>query len=542
MRDDYQDWTLTGLCRRQAVRHSEREFLSFEDGTRLTFAGLDAESDRIARILATFGIGPGDRVLALLKNRAEFMVAMLATQKLGAIHATINTELKGAFLEHQLRNCEPKLILCETALARAFAGIPAEAPPHDTVVFVAGGVPEDPPPVLAATRCLAYEDFLALPESGEDVLVTPGPSDIACIMYTSGTTGPAKGVLMPHAHCYLLGLGSKEALSLTPDDVYYVCMPLFHANGLFMQVLGAHIAGARAHVIERFSPRRWLDDILEVGATVTNGLGVMPEFVFRQPPRPEDRRHALRYVAAVPVGAEWGEGFESRFGVKIIQLYGMTECGIPLYGRPEDELIPGCAGHLLDEFYEMDIFDPETDAALGDDTVGEIVIRPKLPGAFMAGYYKMAEKTVEAWRNLWFHTGDAAFRDSSGRYHFVDRIKDCIRRRGENISSFEVEQVLNNHDLVAESAVVGIRTAESGGEEEVKACLVAVDGGEIDSVALLDYCVERMPRHAVPRFLDLVEALPKTATGKIQKQELRLAGVTDTTWDRESVGYVVRRE
>ncbi len=541
MRDGYEDWTLTALCRNQAACHGERAFLSFEQGVRLSFAELDRESDRIAGVLAGFGIGPEDRVLALLRNRAEFMVTMLATQKLGAIFATINTELKGAFLEHQLRNSEPKLILCETALAQAFAGIPADAPPHDTVVFVGGGMPDDPPPVLAAARCLAYEDFQALPGRGSACLVTPGPMDIACIMYTSGTTGPAKGVLMPHAHCYLLGLGSREALSLTEDDTYYVCMPLFHANGLFMQVLGAYIAGARAHIIERFSPRRWLDDIIEIGATVTNGLGVMPEFVYRQDPRPEDTQHRLRYVAAVPIGAEWGEAFEERFQVKIIQLYGMTECGIPLYGKPEDELIPGCAGHLLDEFYEMDIFDPDSDRPMGDDAVGEIVIRPKLAGGFMAGYYKMDDKTVEAWRNLWFHTGDAGFRDAKGRYHFVDRIKDCIRRRGENISSFEVEQVLNNHAQVAESAVVGVRTAESGGEEEVMACLVAEAVGNIDPVALLDYCTERMPRYAVPRFVEVVEALPKTATGKLQKQELRKAGVTDATWDRESVGYVVAR-
>ena len=541
MRDAHEDWTLTQLCRNQAERLGEKEFLSFEQGDRLSFAALDRESDRIALILSTFGIGPGDRVLALLKNRAEFMVAMLASQKLGAIFATINTELKGAFLEHQLGNSEPKLILCETSLADAFAGIAAEAAPQEAVVFVAGGVPADPPPVLAAARCLAWEDFQALPEGSRDRLVTPGPMDIACIMYTSGTTGPAKGVLMPHAHCYLLGLGSKEALSLGPEDTYYICMPLFHANGLFMQLLGAYIAGARAHVIERFSPRRWLDDVIAVGATVTNALGVMPEFVYRQEPRPEDTAHELRYVAAVPIGAEWGEAFEQRFRVKIIQLYGMTECGIPLYGKAEDELIPGCAGHVLDDFYEMDIFDPETDRPMGDEAVGEIVIRPKLAGAFMAGYYKMDEKTVEAWRNLWFHTGDAGFRDLAGRYHFVDRIKDCIRRRGENISSFEVEQVLNNHDLVAESAVVGIRTATSGGEEEVMACLVTADGAKIDPVALLDYCAEHMPRYAVPRFVEVVPALPKTATGKLQKQELRQAGVTETTWDRESIGYVVPR-
>ena len=273
---------------------------------------------------------------------------------------------------------------------------------------------------------------------------------------------------------------------------------------------------------------------------MTNALGVMTEFIFQQAATPRDRDHGLRYLCAVPIGA-WGEAFEARFGIKIIQLFGMTECGMPLYGRPSDPLIPGCAGHLLDEFFEMDIVDPETDRPLGDNAVGEMVVRPRVPGAFMAGYHEMPEKTVEAWRNLWFHTGDAGLRDELGRYHFVDRIKDCIRRRGENISSFEVEQVLNAHPAIAESAVVGVRTADAGGEEEVKACLVPAADAAIDEAALLDYCAERMPRYAVPRFLEIREALPKTATGKLQKQHLRDAGVTPKTWDRETAGYELKR-
>ncbi len=540
MRDDYQNWTLVHLVRRQAARLGAREFLSFEDGTRLTFADLDAQSDDLARRLASLGVGPGDRVMALLKNRPEFMPAMLAVQKLGAVFVTINTELKGAFLEHQLRNSAPKLIFCESLLDDAFAKIDADAASQTHTVFVGGDAPAAPPAVLAASETLAWPDLLAAAPAPADVLVTPSPGDVACIMYTSGTTGPAKGVLMPHAHCYLSALTLTEAVALTGDDVYYVCMPLFHANALLIQALGTLVAGGRAHVVERFSPRRWLDELRGCGATMTNALGVMSEFIFQQPETPRDRDHGLRFICAVPIGA-WGEAFEARFGVKIIQLFGMTECGMPLYGRPEDPLIPGCAGHLLDEFFEMDIVDPETDRPLGDNMVGEMVVRPKVPGAFMAGYHQMPDKTVEAWRNLWFHTGDAGYRDGLGRYHFVDRIKDCIRRRGENISSFEVEQVLNAHPAIAESAVVGVRTADAGGEEEVKACLVPAAGAAVVETALLDYCAERMPRYAVPRFVEVLEALPKTATGKLQKHHLRDAGITPKTWDRDAAGYELKR-
>jgi crotonobetaine/carnitine-CoA ligase len=539
--EDKSSWTIVDLVRRQARRYGEREFMSFEHGTRLTFAAFDAETDRLARVLATLGVEPEDRVLALVKNRVEFMLAMLATQKLGAVFVPINTELKGAFLEHQLRNSEPKVVFVDSALADAFEDVDPGDANIQAVVFIGGGVPERMPAVFANPRQLTFEELSRLPHDAGGDLATPSPYDIACIMYTSGTTGPSKGVLMPHAHCYLLGLGTARTLKLSEAERYYVCMPLFHSNALWMQVMGSLLAGTPVYCVERFSPNRWLDDVRASGATVTNALGVMPEFIFRTPPTPLDRDHALRQIMAVPIAAEWGGAFEERFGVKIVQGYGMTECNIPCYTRPDDPLLPGCAGRVLKDYFELRVVDPATDEPLPQGEVGEIVVRPKEPGCFMAGYFRMLEKTVEAWRNLWFHTGDAGRFDEEGRLFFVDRIKDCIRRRGENISAYEVEQVLNAHPSVAESAVIGVKTAGAGGEEEVKACLVAEPGSEIDNVALLDYCVQRMPRYAVPRFVEFVDGLPKTATGKVQKQGLRDAGVTAETWDRDSVGYKIAR-
>jgi crotonobetaine/carnitine-CoA ligase len=245
---------------------------------------------------------------------------------------------------------------------------------------------------------------------------------------------------------------------------------------------------------------------------------------------------------ATPISAEWGPVFEARFGVPFMQGFGMTECNMVAYSRPGEPLVPGCAGHPLTEWFEVGIVDPETDAPLPAGQTGEIVVRPRLPGCFMAGYFRMPDKTVEAWRNLWFHTGDAGRLDAAGRLHYVDRIKDCIRRRAENISSFEIEQVLNAHPAVAESAVVGIKVAGAGGEDEVKAYVVPAAGATVDPVALLDWCTPRMPYFAVPRFVEVVAGeLAKTATGKLQKTALRAAGVTANTWDRETVGYVVRR-
>ena len=362
------------------------------------------------------------------------------------------------------------------------------------------------------------------------------------IMYTSGTTGPSKGVLIPHGHSYLAGLGLAEATFLTAADRYFVCMPLFHANALLMQFVGCLIAGAEVVVAERFRATSWLEEVRAAEATITNGLGVIPEFIFRQPPTARDRDHRLRLMMAVPIAPEWGAAFEQRFGVPFMQGFGMTECNIVAYTRPGDALVPGCAGYPLAEWFDVAIADPATDALLPAGQTGEIVVRPKVPGCVMAGYFRMPEKTVEAWRNLWFHTGDAGRFDDAGRLHFVDRIKDCIRRRGENISSFEIEQVLNAHPAVAESAVVGIKVAGAGGEDEVKAYVVPAAGAAIDPVELLDWCAPRMPHFAVPRFVEVVTGeLAKTPTGKLQKTALREAGITAATWDRESIGYVVRR-
>ena len=197
-------------------------------------------------------------------------------------------------------------------------------------------------------------------------------------------------------------------------------------------------------VVERFRATTWLEEIRAAEATITNGLGVIPEFIFRQPPTDRDRDHRLRLMMAVPIAEEWGEAFEERFGVPFLQGFGMTECNIVAYTRPEEALVPGCAGYVLEEWFVVRVADPDTDEPLTAGAVGEIVVRPRLPGCFMAGYFRMPERTVEAWRNLWFHTGDAGRFDGLGRLHFVDRIKDCIRRRGENISSFEIEQVLNS--------------------------------------------------------------------------------------------------
>ena len=533
------DWTMTHLVRARAREHGRRVFATFEGGAALTFAGLDRESDRFAAALAASGVGPGERVMALLGNGPEILIAFFGAMKAGALIVPINTELRGAFLAHQVGNAEPAMVVAEAGLLQAFDGI--EAPGPARLAVVGDEAPAALPGLFAGSAVSTFEAFLAADGGGPVPETGARPGDIAAIMYTSGTTGPSKGVLLPHGHLFLMSAATARATGLTADDCYYVSMPLFHINALCAQTLAALTVGAHVHIVRRFSPNRWLDEVIACGATHTNLLGVMPEFLFNTAPTPRDRDHRLRVTLAVPIGP-WGAAFEERFGLRILQGFGMTECGMPFWCPLPDPVEPGCAGYISEQWFEACIVDPDTDMPLPAGEVGELLVRPKMPGCFFAGYYRMPERTVEAWRNFWFHTGDAARYDERGRLHYVDRLKDCIRRRGENISAFEVEQVLNAHPAIAESAVVGVRVEGAGGEEEVLALLLPEDGARPDPCELLDWCVPRMPRYAVPRFVDFVAGFEKTASGKLRKGDLRDAGLPPGAWDREQAGYTIARQ
>jgi len=532
------DWTMTHLVRARAREHGERVFATFGNGAALTFAGLDRESDRFAAALAALGVGPGERAMAMLGNGPEILIACFGAMKAGVVIVPVNTELRGAFLAHQLDNAAPALVIAEAGLLQAFENIAGPAPAR--LAIVGGAAPGGLPGLFDKSEAMRFEDLLAAGKGCPAPELPVRPGDIAAILYTSGTTGPAKGVSIPHGHLFLMSAASAQATGLTGGDLYYVTMPLFHINALCTQTISALTVGAQAHIVRRFSPNRWLDEAIACGATHTNLLGVMPEFLFNTPPGPRDRDHRLRVTLAVPIGP-WGEAFEKRFGLRILQGFGMTECGMPVWGRMSEPIEPGCAGYPAEQWFEVCVADPETDLPLPTGEVSELLVRPKQPGCFFAGYYRMPERTVEAWRNFWFHTGDAARFDERGRIHYVDRIKDCIRRRGENISAFEVEQVLNGHPDIAESAVIGVRVEGAGGEEEVLALLAPEKGARPDPAALLDWCAPRMPRYAVPRFIGFAAQFEKTASGKLRKDVLRNAGLPPGAWDREQAGYRVAR-
>lgn len=517
---DTRGWTLVEALRRQARALGEAPFVTFEGEAPLSFAALDRISDACAAGLARLGVGPGDRVALMADNCSAYLVLLWGVLKRRAILVPINTELKGELLAHQLRDSAPKVVASDHHL-EALAALK----PGSVQALVCLG------DAGAARAGISLDALCASAEPG--AVLDPDPADICLVLYTSGTSGRSKGVLMPQAHAYLFGLQQARTLGVSNADRFFVALPLFHVNALVMSLGCCLLTGAQAFVCGKFSASRWLDQVRACEATVTNCLGIMAEFLLRQPPGPGDRQHRLRAVMAVPVLAQWAEVFESRFGVRLVQVYGMTECNIVSYSDPADPLEPGCVGPPSTDFFDVAVVDPADDRSLPAGSIGEIVVRPKVPFGFMQGYLGLHETTVQAWRNLWFHTGDGGWLDERGRLHFAERIGDFIRRRGENISPAEVEQILATHPGVAECAVVGVRIEGAGGEDEVMACVVRGEAGP-SHAELLEWSRERLPRYAVPRFWQFVDAIEKTPTGKVKKQELRKRGVTADTWDSES--------
>ena len=331
---------------------------------------------------------------------------------------------------------------------------------------------------------------------------------------------------MPHASLHLLCERNGELLGMGRDSVYGSELPLFHINAQ-MTVYGALISGARARLEERFSASRWLERIRASGTTHTSMLGVMLEFVLAQPPSGGDHDHGLRAVWTVPCVPRTVDRFRERFGIeRLVTSYGTTEVGM-VANRVVEPGAPASAGAVGHDFYEVAVADPETDEPVSAGEAGEILVRPRLPWTTTRGYFGMPERTALAMRNLWFHTGDLGRFDEHGDLCFLDRLQDRIRRRGENVASADVEQVLSTHAAVAEAAVVAV-AADEGGEDEIKACVVlAANVSELDVAGFWAWCDERLPYFAVPRYLQVLDALPKTPTEKVIKHELReRAGAT----------------
>ena len=538
---DRNDWVFSGILAHWARTAPDRPFLQFMEEPPLTYGEVDREVTRLAHGVLALGVSRGDRIVIMLPNSIEFLLVWWAANRIGAIEVSVSTAYKGYFLEHVVNNSGAKVMVVASELLEQVRASEGKLPQLETLIVSSDrrAAPAQGPP-FGRLRIMPFEALHTRRADPPGVAVSP--RDLCAIAYTSGTTGPAKGVMMPNAQCHFMAECVANLSRLTAADTYFVSTPLSHANAPLMQVYPALLAGARAVIWPRFSASEWVAQVRRVGATVTNLLGIMMDFIFRQPPRPDDRDHRLRLVLGQPAPAAIVEAFRERFGVeRVLEYYGMTEIGVVTM-MPFDAFRRGSCGHAVSEWFDLRLADPETDEEVAAGQVGEMLVRPRVPWVFNQGYWGMPDRTAEALRNVWFHTGDGLRRDEDGYYYFVDRMRDAIRRRAVNISSFDVEAVMAEHPAVLACAAVGVPSEFAGGEDEIKACLVLRERADFTPEAFLAWCEERLPYFAVPRYVEVLAELPKTPSNKVQKYLLREAGVTSSTWDRVEAGYELAEE
>jgi crotonobetaine/carnitine-CoA ligase len=510
---------LRQLWEDKAARNGDRTFLLFRD-SRISYAEMHARSSRLANALRERGIRKGDTVAVMLGNGVEFFYVWFGLAKLGAVMVPINTANRGESLAYILHHSDARLMFLDPRHRPTIDAVRARVPGLEQLVEVGGA---------AFAPWVEGDDRLKVDEDLAD-------GDVMAINYTSGTTGPPKGAMIPHAMYPLVGAAYASWVEATRESVIYTCLPLFHANAQGLSTSGALAADCTLALGESFSATQFWNDCRRYGAHVFNYVGGMIPILMKQPERQDDADNPVKIAWGAAAPRDIWRAFEARFGLTIVEGYGTTEDSIPLTNLPSACRM-GSIGVPTD-LAEVAIVDAE-DRPLPPGQVGEIVVRPRVAYSMMLGYYKMPEETLRRARNLWWHSGDLGYTDSDGYFYFVDRAKDCIRRRGENISTFELEKVVNRHPAVLESAALGVPS--DVGEEDVKIVVRLRPGGSVTAEALVRFVEDEVPYFAVPRYVEFVDDFPKTPTERIRKHLLKERPITDATWDRERAGYVLKR-
>ncbi|HYZ93552.1 MAG TPA: AMP-binding protein [Actinomycetota bacterium] len=493
------------LLAERAKTDGDRLFVEC-DGVPRTFAEMQDRAERLAAGLTKLGVTKGDRVATILPNRIEHVELIFACARIGAIHVPVNVFLKGEFLRYQLADAAACVVVGDVAGLAAVEEIRGD---------------------LADLRHVVACDADLASDSGPPaVQITPG--DTMAIIYTSGTTGMPKGCMLPYGYHSAGVRQVNTLLEYAPGDVLYTALPLFHgwARGMLFASL---VHGLTIHLDAEFSPSATLQRLAETKATVFSGVGAMGMALLALPPSDADRAHSLRVAFMIPFAPQSEAEFTERFGARVqSQMYGQTETGAISFTPLNEEGKPGTIGRPS----------PQYDVRLADD--GEVLVRAKHPDVLYTGYWNKPDETVEAVRDGWHHTGDLARMDDGGRLVFVDRKKDALRRRGENVSSVQLEAAIVGHPKIAEAAVVAVPSEMT--EDDIKACVVLNPGEATTPGELFEFFKEKLPYFAVPRYVEIVESLPKTATMRVQKHMLRAARVSDATWDFDALGLVIDRD
>ncbi len=543
-KEDPTNWILAKILRDRAEAHPDRDYLKFADNDWVSYGEVNSRSNRVANALLARGVQKGESVSVMLPNCEEFLPVWYGILKAGAVMSSINTAYKGDFLSWTINLVEAKKLIISDVFLERLDFIIKDLPLLEHVIVLQTGAQEGPDPSLKWEPLSAIMDS---PDNEPDGVEYSWIDD-ARIMFTSGTTGRSKGVIKQNAADYFSARGLLEVVSKTSgrsiedlaDDTFFSCLPLFHSNAQVLSGYPALVAGGRIAYTERFSSTRFWQQVIDAEATIFNSLGAVSHFIFSIPPSDLDRQHKVHTVFAAPTPKDIYYEFQNRFGVKFIEGYGLTETGMATYMDPTRDPVPGSIG-VANPGYEVSIVEPGTDRPLPVDVPGEIVVDMKIPNIVMRGYYGMPEKTAEDFRNLKLHTGDLGRMDENGFIYFMDRVKDYIRRRGENISSMEVERQVGAHPNVKEVAAIGVPAEGGAGAEDEIMIVCIAEGAKPDMVEFTQFMADRMPYFMVPRYIRFVDALPKTPTERVQKVKLRDEGITADTWDREAAGVKVKR-
>lgn len=509
----------------RAAAFPDRTYVVFEDGAGWTYAEFRQRVRAAAGGLEKLGVKRGDHVMVWLPNGPEILTVWFAVNYLGAVYVPFNTAYRGGVLEHVLKLSDAHIGVVHGDLLHRLGDVDL-ADLRDVVVIHDRDV---------VVEGLTLHPARVLEQGAGDVsdLAQPiEPWDTHAIIFTSGTTGPSKGVLQSYMQLMSFGEGFPLA---TADDRHMVTLPLFHAGGTipvyFMLGKGGSIT-----LVESFSTDRFWETVHRTQTTTVILLGVMGGFLMKEPDPPAGYADSLKWVTAVPLDAD-AIAFGKRFDVDIITVFNMTEVSCPLVSETNPDRVGACGRPRPG--VECRIVDSH-DCEVAPGEVGELIVRTDRPWAMNHGYYKNPEATAAAWRNGWFHTGDGFRRDAEGYFYFVDRMKDAIRRRGENISSFEVEAEVISHPAVREAAAVAVKSEIS--EDEVLVAVSLAPGASLDPAELIDFLVPRMAHFMIPRYVRILPDLPKTPTAKVQKHVIRDEGVAADVWDREAAGIRIRRE
>jgi crotonobetaine/carnitine-CoA ligase len=513
-------------------------------GTAFSAADVARRGGSLAASLATLGVEQGDRVATLMENSPAAMLSWWGTVLRGAICAPINSAYKGDYLRHQLADSASRVVVVQGDLASRVAAVAKDVESLEHVIVTGEPDIDLDAPELRGVSVHRWDDVLAVEPAPPNLDVAP--RDLATFVYTGGTTGPSKGCML--SHNYHVGLANQIAICWrrTPDDVVWSALPLFHFNAISVCLVGALTCGGRAAVSGKFSVSGFWPEMSRTGATVVSLLGSMAYLLANDEDRPQmpksglpEANTSLRLIGAAPMPPEIDRALRERFGVEVFSgAYGLTEASLVSWTPLGVENRPNAAGVINDEYFDVRIFDND-DNELRRGTDGEIVLRPKRPHVMYEGYWGNDEATVRTHRNLWFHSGDIGRIDEDGYLYFIDRKADYLRRRGENISSFEVEKIIFKHDAVIDVVVHAVPSALT--EDDLKITATLDPGATLTEEQLFLWCVEELPYFALPRYIEFRDELPRSPVGRVLKRVLRDEGVTESTWDLEKSDVTYER-